>query len=184
MTKTKPPARPDATKRHGAAAIGGRLRRLSERIDEDCARIYADHGIVFEQRWLGVMSQLGGHGAQSVGALAASLGISHASVSETRKSLERAGLIVSKPDMHDGRISILRLSASGRRLFARITRILESLRAVSAEINADAGGALDALDRLDATLNSRSLYDRFKALQLRSQSCEIRGGAIRGQSSG
>lgn len=159
---------PDATRRHGAAAIGGRLRRLSERIDEDCARIYAENGIVFQQRWLGVMSQIAWEGPQSVGTLAASLGISHASISQTRKSLQKAGLIVVKADAADARSGVLKLSASGKRLFARITLILDALRDVSKEINAEAGEALEALDRLDVTLNRRSLYERFQALQERS----------------
>src|SRR3954468_24945833 len=83
----------DAVKRYGATAIGGRLRRLSERIDQDCARIYADLGVRFEQRWFGVLSQLANGGPRSVGALAASLGITHASVSQTRRSLHEAGLV-------------------------------------------------------------------------------------------
>jgi DNA-binding MarR family transcriptional regulator len=168
MKKSKARAVPDATRRHGAAAIGGRLRRLSERIDEDCARIYAENGIVFQQRWLGVMSQIAWEGPQSVGTLATSLGISHASISQTRKSLQKAGLIVAKTDATDARSGVLKLSASGKRLFARITLILDALRDVSKEINAEAGEALEALDRLDATLNRRSLYERFQALQARS----------------
>jgi DNA-binding MarR family transcriptional regulator len=168
MKKPKAASSPDATRRHGAAAIGGRLRRLSERIDEDCARIYAENGLVFQQRWLGVMSQLAWEGPQSVGALAAALGISHASISQTRKSLGKAGLVVAKPDPDDARSSILKLSADGKRLFARISRILDPLRAVSVEIDAEAEGALEALDRLDAVLNRRSLYERFHALQERS----------------
>jgi len=163
MKKSKHPSIPDATRGHGAAAIGGRLRRLSERIDQDCARIYAERGIRFEQRWLGVLSQLAWEGPQSVGRLAVSLGISHASVSQTRKSLEKAGLIVSRTDATDARSQTLRLSAEGKRLFARLSRILDSLKAVSVDLNDEAGQALEALDRLDQALNRRSLYERFQA---------------------
>jgi len=144
--------------------MGGRLRRLSERIDEDCARIYADCGVRFEQRWLGFLSQLALEGPQSVGTLAASLGISHASVSETRKSLQKAGLIVAKTNAEDKRSALLRLSPAGKRLFARITPILELLRAVSIELNDEAGQALAALERLDRALNRSSLYERYQIL--------------------
>ena len=163
MKKSKYPRVPDATRRHGTAAIGGRLRRLSENIDQDCARIYAEHGIRFEQRWLGVLTQLAWEGPQSVGRLAASLGISHASVSQTRKSLEKAGLILTKTDATDARSQTLRLSAGGKRLFARLSRILDDLKAVSVELNDEAGEALEALDRLDQALSRRSLYERFQA---------------------
>ncbi|HWA92797.1 MAG TPA: MarR family transcriptional regulator [Rhizomicrobium sp.] len=162
MKKSKPASVPDATRGHGAAAIGGRLRRLSESIDQDCARIYAENGIKFEQRWLGVLSQLAWEGPQSVGRLAASLGISHASVSQTRKSMEKAGLIRSKADANDARSQTLRLSAEGKRLFSRLSQILESLKAVSVELNEEAGQPLEALERLDDALSRRSLYERYQ----------------------
>ncbi len=163
MKKAKAAKVSDATRRHGAAAIGGRLRRLSERIDEDCARIYAEHGIRFEQRWLGVMSELAWAGPQSVGDLAAGLGISHVSVSQTRKSLEKAGLVLAKTDKNDARSQTLQLSAEGRRLFARLSPILDLLKEVSVELNAEAGQVLEAFDLLDGALNRRSLYERFQA---------------------
>jgi DNA-binding MarR family transcriptional regulator len=154
----------DATRRHGAAAIGGRLRRLSERIDEDCARIYSESGLKFEQRWLGLLSQLAWEGPQSVGTLAASLGISHASVSQTRKSLEKAGLIAAKADARDGRSALLRLTPAGKRLFARMSPLLAMLKEVSVELNDEAGHALAALERLDHALNRSSLYERYRIL--------------------
>jgi DNA-binding MarR family transcriptional regulator len=164
MTQQKGKTADDATRRHGAAAIGGRLRRLSERIDEDCARIYSDCGVRFEQRWLGFLSQLAWEGPQSVGMLAASLGISHASISETRKSLQKAGLIVARVNAEDKRSALLRLTPAGKRLFARITPILEVLKAVSMELNDEAGQALAALERLDRALNRSSLYQRYQIL--------------------
>ena len=154
----------DFPRRLGAAAVGGRLRRLSERVDEDCARIYAEHGIDFEQRWLSMMYILAFEGPQSVGKIAAMIGISHASVSESRKSLQKAGLIVAKPDEKDARMARLALSPKGRRLFARIRPVMEILMRVSVEANEEAGRPLEALDRMDAALNRQSLYDRFQAV--------------------
>jgi DNA-binding MarR family transcriptional regulator len=153
-----------ATPGLGAAAIGGRLRRLSERIDEDCSRIYAEHGIAFEQRWLGLMHLLATEGSLSVGTLAAKLGISHASVSQSRKSLQSAGFVIAEPDSKDARSVRLRLSPAGRRLFARLSPIVEILRRVSVEANEEAGQPLAAIERLEQALNRRSLYDRYQAM--------------------
>lgn len=153
----------DATWRHGATAIGGRLRRLSERIDQDCSAIYADLGVRFEQRWFGVMSQLASEGPQTVGTLASSLGISHASVSQTRKSLHEAGLIEIKADPADARSFILSLSSAGKRLIAQLRPVWQVLDEVSIELNDEAGQALAALDLLDQALSRRSLQERFKA---------------------
>jgi len=146
--------------------VGGRLRRLSERIDEDCARIYAEQGIVFEQRWLGVIYVLALEGPQSVGKLATMMGVSHVSISQSRKSLQEAGLILAKADPKDARVVNLRLSPKGRRLFARLQPVMEILIRVSVEANEEAGRPLEALDRMEDTLNQRSLYDRFQVVAL------------------
>ena len=151
------------TRLNAATSIGARLRRLSERIDQDCARIYTEHGIRFEQRWFGVMYQLAKEGSLSVGQLAANIGISHASVSQTRKSLQAAGLILSKPAPEDARIAHISLSAKGKALLAKFSPLWLVLGAVSDEINSEAGEILDALDHLDRALNRQSLYDRVQA---------------------
>ena len=43
----------DFPSRSGGAAIGARLRRLSDRIDREADGLYAAFGIDFEQRWFG-----------------------------------------------------------------------------------------------------------------------------------
>lgn len=151
------------TNRQGGSSIGGRLRRLSERIDRDAARLYADSGVAFEQRWFGVLDLLVHFGPMSVGELAVPLGISHASVSETRKSLLKAGLIVATPDPSDGRSRKLALSAEGRALMVRMAPLMEALIAVGSELDDEAGGVAAALDRLDETLDRASVYDRVRA---------------------
>jgi DNA-binding MarR family transcriptional regulator len=145
-----------------AAAIGARLRRLSERIDQDCARLYAEGGLRFEQRWFGVMNQLARHDSLSIKQLAEALRISHASISETRKSLLAAGLIESVPDPRDARSVRLCLSAAGRDLFERMAPVWETLEAVSEELDAEAGGLAEALDRLDQALDREPLYARAR----------------------
>jgi DNA-binding MarR family transcriptional regulator len=150
------------TNRQGGSSIGGRLRRLSERIDRDAARLYADSGVTFEQRWFGVLDLLDRFGALSVGELATPLGISHASVSETRKSLLAAGLIIATPDPSDGRSRKLALSAEGRALITRMAPLIEALIAVGAELDEEAGAVTLALDRLDEALDRASVYDRVR----------------------
>src|SRR3990167_7377692 len=86
----------DYTRRVGGEAIAARLRRLSEALDGDTARVYAALGIDFEQRWFGVLNQIALSGPMTVGELAAVLRITHVSVSQTRRSLETAGILVSQ----------------------------------------------------------------------------------------
>ena len=152
----------DYTRKYGPAAIGARLRRLSESIDEDAGRIYVDAGIDFQQRWVGILEQLDERGAQSVGELAAALGIRHSSVSQTRRSLEDAGLVESDVDPQDGRSRLLRLSASGKQLVRRLKPLWRILNATSLELDKEADGVVAALDRLDHALERLPLYDRVR----------------------
>src|SRR3954465_4059183 len=82
----------------GGAAIGALLRRISERIDRDANRVYARLGVNFEQRWMGVLDLLARQGPLSVKDLARDLRISHPSVSQTRSSLLKAGLVAERVD--------------------------------------------------------------------------------------
>jgi DNA-binding MarR family transcriptional regulator len=144
----------------GGAAIGARLRRLSERIDRDANRIYAQLGITFEQRWMGVLDLIARRGPMSVNELAATLAISHPSVSQTRRSLTSAGFLAERPDPADGRRRILRLTAKGKALVEQLSPVWAALEAAGHQINAEAQDAVSSLDRLDEALDRRSLFER------------------------
>ena len=146
------------------AAVGARLRRLSELLERDAGRLYDDAGVVFEQRWFGVLNQLALRGPATVSELAKALRITHASVSQTRRSLELAGLVVSKPDTQDRRKRHLRMSRKGRALWSRLTAVWDALEVVARQLDKEAGGVIAALDRFDAALQRSSLYDRATEL--------------------
>lgn len=146
------------------AALGARLRRLSATIDADATRIYAALGIRFEQRWFGVINQLALNGPMSVSDLAELLRISHASVSETRQSLERAGLVQSKPDGRDSRRRILTLSRSGEALVTQLRPLWNAFDEAARRLDAEAGEVTQALERLERALARQSLGDRIAEL--------------------
>jgi DNA-binding MarR family transcriptional regulator len=145
----------------GGAGIGARLRRLSERIDGDAARVYAALGIEFEQRWFGVLNQIELKGSATVGELASTLRITHVSVSQTRHSLEKAGLIKSKADKADARQRRLELTAAGRRLVGRLKPLWQSFEEASLELTAEAGDLMASLNQLDDALERKSMFDRI-----------------------
>jgi len=144
----------------GGAAIGGLLRRLSDRIDREAGRVYAGLGVSFEQRWMGVLDLLARKGPMSVKDLAGQLKISHPSVSQTRGSLLAAGLVAERPDPADGRRRTLRLTPRGEALVARLAPVWAALDQVGRALNAEAGDAVAALIGLEAALNRRSIEDR------------------------
>ena len=155
---------PDYAELAGAAGIGARLRRLSAALDADARRVYADFGVEFEQRWLGLLDLLSGHGSLTVGELAQSLGISHPSVSQARDSLAKAGLIAWDTDERDRRRRRLRLTEQGAALVARLRPLWQALDEAAIALDRDAGGVVDALRALEEALRRRPLYERVSAL--------------------
>lgn len=153
----------DYVRSKGGATLGARLRRLSERIDVDATRAYGAYGVAFEQRWFGVLNQLSLGGGMSVGELAQRLAITHVSVSQTRQSLEAKGLIASTPAPDDARRRQLTLTREGRALVDRLAPLWAAFEAASAELDAEAQGIADALDRLETALARRPLFDRIMA---------------------
>ncbi len=153
----------DYTRSVGGAALGTRLRRLSEVIDRDATRVYATLGIDFEQRWFGVINQLAINGTATVGEIASSLGITHVSVSQTRQSLEKAGLVRAEADPADGRRSRLVLTAKGRALVEQLSPLWVAMADAAADLDAEAGEIVKRLDQLDIALKRKALFDRIMA---------------------
>lgn len=146
----------------GPSALGGRIRRLSDRIDGDAGRIYHAQDVHFEQRWFGVMNQLVLHGSLTVTELAGILHIRHASVSQTRTSLERAGLVRTQPDPADGRSRTVLLTAKGKRLVEQMRPTWDALSIAATELEEEVGEVSRMLGRLEAALDRKSLFDRAK----------------------
>lgn len=153
----------DFPSRSGGAAIGARLRRLSDRIDREADGLYAAFGIDFEQRWFGVMNQLALKKAMSVSELATALGVTHVAISQTRAALLERGFIATTDDPKDARRRVLTLSAQGRVLVKKLGPLWDALNDAARELDREAGGVADALARLEAALDKRSLAARVQA---------------------
>ncbi|MDE1148126.1 MAG: MarR family transcriptional regulator [Azospirillaceae bacterium] len=151
----------DYSRRLGGAALGARLRRLSEAMDGDATRVYASLGINFEQRWFGVLNQVALNGPLTVGELASRLRITHVSVSQTRQSLEKAGLAVTQADPEDARRRRLTLTPAGEALVAQLKPLWRAFEAAALEVNAEALDVAAALDRLDDALARHPLHQRI-----------------------
>lgn len=151
----------DYTTRMGGAALGARLRRLSEAVDRDATRVYAELGVRFEQRWFGVLNQLALNGPMTVSEVAAALRITRASVSQARQSLEGEGLVGAREHPSDARQRYLVLTAAGTALVRRLAPLWQAMEAAARELDAEAGGVVAALDRLDEALARKSLFDRI-----------------------
>lgn len=151
----------DYTKSKAGAALGARLRRLSEAIDRDATRAYGTVRVTFEQRWFGVLNQLALNGPMTVSELAAQLRITRASVSQTRQSLENAGIVGTEDHPSDARQRHLMLTAKGTKLIRQLAPLWQAMEHAALEVNAEADNAIAALDRLDEALARKSMFDRI-----------------------
>ena len=151
----------DYSRSIGGEALAARLRRLSERLDRDGTRVYAAHDVEFEQRWYGILRQLMAHGPMSVGEIAAILRISHASVSEARRSLEKAGIVSAVSAPEDRRKRTLHLTPQGQDLCDRLRPLWDDFNKAAEELNAEAGDVVRLLDRLDDALDRSSMFERI-----------------------
>jgi len=152
--------RPDFSRDAGGAALGARLRRLSERLDRDSTRLYSALGIAFEQRWYGLLNQIVRNGPMTVGEIAAALRITHVSASQARRSLEAAGLVHGLEDSKDARRRPIALTPQGQALVVELAPVWRALGDSAEELNCEAGNIVALLDRLDDALDNRSLFER------------------------
>lgn len=146
----------------GGAAIGARLRRLSDRIDREADRLYAELGVEFEQRWFGVLNQIVLNGPRSVSEIAEALGVTHSAISQTRAALAERGLIEAQSDPADARRRTLALSASGKKLVKRLAPVWEALNEAARELDREAGRAVETLAKLEAALDRKGLAARVR----------------------
>lgn len=154
----------DYTLSQGSAAIGARLRRLSERIDRDLGQVYANQGAEFEQRWFGPFNQLRLRETASVGEIAAAIGVTHAAVSQSCSQLQAKGLIETDPAPSDKRRRQMRLSPAGIRLARQLAPMWDRLELLSRDLDAAAGGLVAAIDRLETALAEQSIADRYNRI--------------------
>lgn len=148
----------------GSAAIGARLRRLSERIDREVGQLYARQNVPFEQRWYGPFNQIRLHGPISIGEVARNLGVSHAAISQTCAALIAADLIGIAADPSDARRRNMLLTRAGRELARRMASFWEQLDALSRELDVAAGGLVARIDQLEKALGDEDLTTRFTRL--------------------
>ncbi|MFT3722757.1 MAG: MarR family winged helix-turn-helix transcriptional regulator [Hyphomonadaceae bacterium] len=158
----------DYSRSFGGEALAARLRRASERIDRDGTRIYATQKVRFEQRWYGVLRQLVSRDDMSVGEIASALRITHVSVSQACRSMEKSGIIKSTASANDARRRNLSLTPKGRALARRLTPLWEAFNKAAEELNAEAGDLVKLLDRLDDALERKSMFDRIAAQMAKS----------------
>lgn len=150
----------------GRIALGSRLKRLSERLLSDVARVYESEGIDFHPPWFPLFSLIAEAGERGVTVVEAAkqLQLTHPAVSQFAKEMTRAGLLSARADRKDGRRHSLHPTRKFHAIHARAQVIWRALDLAINELFAEAGVNLIAdLARIEEALNRQSSQQRILA---------------------
>lgn len=118
----------------GRLALGSRLRSLGERLAEQGRSVYDDYDLDIHPTWFPVFYHLRHAGESSISDIADAIGHTHASVSQMSRRMQKSGLIASRPSSSDGRVRLLRLSATAEDLIPRFDRMCADVAAAADEM--------------------------------------------------
>jgi DNA-binding MarR family transcriptional regulator len=98
----------------GELALGTRLKRISERMLTDAAKVYEHFGITVQPKWFALLALLDKNSTVSVVEASEYLGLSQPALSQFCRQLVSAGLIEVSVGKSDSRKKVMQLSATGR----------------------------------------------------------------------
>ncbi len=151
----------DLIKELGELGMATRLKRLGDRLSQDVARIYKNRKLDFEPKWFTTMYALYKNETMSIQSLAQSLGFTHPAIIQFVNQMKRKHLVEARPG-EDKRVNLISLSPKGRETFESIRPLLTDIEEVTSEvINSTGLDMLLLLDRIEETLDQRSIYDRI-----------------------
>lgn len=150
----------------GKLALGSRMRRLSEKLTEDAARIYAMYEVSLDSKWFPVFYVLSHREEASITEISQIIGHSHPSVSQIIKEMKKEGLVITKKSAEDARVNIVRLSASGKHIIPKIEKqYLDVTQAVEDLLSQTQHNLWKAIDEVEFLLSDKSFFDRVREVR-------------------
>ncbi|KAM3114780.1 bifunctional helix-turn-helix transcriptional regulator/GNAT family N-acetyltransferase [Phormidesmis sp. 146-33] len=156
----------------GKLALGSRLRRLSENLTEDGAKIYALYDVALDPKWFPVFYVLSQKQSASITEIAQIIGHSHPSVSQIVKEMSKSGLTTTQKDPTDARVSVVQLSDAGKRLIPKIEKqhidVRQAVEGLLLEVQHDLWKAIEEFEFL---LAHQSFFERVQAVR-KTRECQ------------
>jgi DNA-binding MarR family transcriptional regulator len=145
----------------GELALGSRLKRLSDQIMRDGAKIYKDSDIDFEPRWFPVFYALSKEAPRGVTEIANDLGVSHAAVSQVVRELLKKSLLAAEKDQFDGRRNLLSLSEKGKSLLPQMQELWNDIAVATHQmISQHQTNIMDSLREVERSFIESNLHQR------------------------
>lgn len=147
----------------GKIAIGSRLRMLVDKITENSADIYKLYGVDFKLKWFPVFFVLTDGQAQTVTAIATTIGQTHPSVSYIIKEMLTQGIVEELKDEPDKRRSMMQLTPKGSAIAEVLKNQYKDVEAAIDNITQEAQNDLwQAIEEWETLLSQKSLLQRIK----------------------
>lgn len=128
--------------------LGTRLRRLIAALDAGVQAAYDGSGIRFKPRYYPIVRILLTKEEESVGALAAALGVTQPAVTQTVSEMGKAGLVAIASGA-DRRERLVHLTSAGRALVGELAPIWRATDAAARRLDEEVGGGFgEMLDRM------------------------------------
>lgn len=158
----------------GKVAIGSRLRMLTEKITEDAKQIYHLYQVDLQPKWFPVFYVLSHGEEKTITSIAREIGHSHPSVSKIISEMSRKGYVVEKKDSADGRKNLIKLSAAGADITAKIQDQYTDLDAAIEQMTAQTNHNLwKAMEEWEFLLQQKSLFQRVKEHRKLRESAQV-----------
>lgn len=159
----------------GPAALGSRLRRLSEQMTSQATDVYALYHLPFEPRWFPVFYTVAQQPGRRVGEIAEQIGHTHAAVSQVVKELTKHNLVDVQRGESDLRHSVLTLTAKGQELWPSLQQQAADVQQAIAGLLAETRHNLwQAIGETEYALARTSLAARVKAVREQRVAAEVR----------
>jgi DNA-binding MarR family transcriptional regulator/N-acetylglutamate synthase-like GNAT family acetyltransferase len=149
--------------RTGKMALGSRLRRLSDLITNDAAKIYQLYENDLQPRWFPVFYVLCEKENQTITEIASQIDHTHVSVVQIIKAMSKKGYVIEKSDRKDGRKTLISLSKAGKQLADRMQDqyrdVGDTIEQAMSETDHDLWKAMEEWEHL---LSQKSLLRRVQ----------------------
>jgi N-acetylglutamate synthase-like GNAT family acetyltransferase/DNA-binding transcriptional regulator GbsR (MarR family) len=150
----------------GKVALGSRLRRLSESLTEDGAKIYALYNVALDPKWFPVVYVLLQKENAAITEIAQIIGHSHASVSQIVKEMSHRGIATTEKDSQDARVSVVRLSDAGKQLVPNLEKqCVDVTQAVEELLLKTQHDLWKAIEEVEFLLANKSFFDRVQEVR-------------------
>lgn len=150
----------------GKLALGSRLRRLSEKFTEDAAKINNLYEVPLDPKWFPIFYVLLHTEEASITQIAQIIGHSHPSVSQIVKEMNKKGIATTGKSSTDGRVSVVRLSDTGKKLVSKVERQYSDVTQAVEELLSETQHDLwKAIEEVEFLLANKSFFSRVKDIR-------------------